>query len=142
MGRNCARARDKSLITILTKSRRGLGVMTASIIIKPPTPTGGLIVAGMGLGLIGGSGAQLRLRSRRDGGVWDRGFCSTRHFGQPCRFQADALKVAITLELLAFLALGRYGHDWSFERLLLAVLVVVSAPRSDDVRRMPHGHWM
>jgi hypothetical protein len=48
MGRNCARARDKSLSTILTKSRRGLGVMTASIIIKPLTSTGGLILAGMG----------------------------------------------------------------------------------------------
>jgi hypothetical protein len=29
MGLNCARARDKSLSTILTKRRRGLGVMTA-----------------------------------------------------------------------------------------------------------------
>lgn len=103
--------------------------------IKPLTPTGGLIVAGIGLGLIGGGLIGGPGLSYGFGAGAAAGFgiaalvrpAIRRHFGQPSRFQAGALKAAITLELLAFLALGLYGHDWSFERLLLAVLVVVSA---------------
>jgi hypothetical protein len=65
MGRNCARARDKSLSTILTKSRRGLGVMTASIIITPD--------------------ADRRSDRRRNGAGPDRGIWGSATASEPAR---------------------------------------------------------
>jgi len=85
----------------------------------PLTATGGLIVAGIGLGLLAGgltgaSGLSYGFGAGAALGFGAAALARPRAriaFGSPTLFQKRAMKVAIGAELLAFLALGVFAHD-------------------------------
>ena len=99
------------------------------------TPAGGLIVAGASVGpglggLLGGTapnyGFGFGATIGFGGAALARPVLRAR-FGEPTAGQTLALRWAIATELTAFLAIALFGHAWTFGRLLLAVLVIVSA---------------
>lgn len=99
------------------------------------TPSGGLIIAGIGLGLgLSGllGGAALNYGFGIGAAIGFGGAAIARpalraRFGQPTAGQTRVLRWAIAMELTAFLAIALFGHAWTFNRLLLALLIVVSA---------------
>lgn len=99
------------------------------------TPTGGLIVGGIGIGLalsglLGGAALNygFGIGAAIGFGVAALARPALRsRFGEPSEAQTRALRWAIATELTAFAAVAALGHNWTFDQLLLSVLIVVSA---------------
>jgi hypothetical protein len=99
------------------------------------TPTGGLIVGGIGIGMVLSGllgGAALNYGFGIGAAIGFGGAALARpalraRFGEPSKAQARALRWAIATELTAFAAVAILGHNWTFDQLLVSVLIVVSA---------------